>query len=40
MKPIYAEEVCNDLKVKAYEINKRMNGYIAYLSVKDRKHDS
>lgn len=25
------EEVVNDLKVKAYDINKRINGYIAYL---------
>ena len=25
------EEVCNDLKIKAYDINKRINGYIAYL---------
>lgn len=24
-------EVVNDLKVKAYDINKRLNGYIAYL---------
>jgi four helix bundle protein len=27
----FSEEVCNDLKTKAYDINKRINGYIAYL---------
>jgi len=26
-----SEEVCNDLKTSAYDINKRINGYIAYL---------
>jgi len=25
------EAVCNDLKDRAYDINKRINGYIAYL---------
>jgi hypothetical protein len=26
-----AAKAANDLKVKAYDINKRINGYIAYL---------
>jgi four helix bundle protein len=26
-----SRDVCNDLKVKAYDINKRINEYIAYM---------